>query len=400
MRITKSAAMRLFTKREIPTALGLAVAPPAWGASPSAAAATDVVNVKDAMFGAVGDGAKDDTRAIQAAIDYCFGPQSEPHGQAAHKNKVLLFPPGQFNITTPLLLSRVHGGRVLGSGRFVTKITNAAGSSVFTTNGCQYSHFEGMELEGTGNATIFDLSWDGAVVALQSNTFQDILFLGGAIGMNIGQGGYMGSENLFLNCFWGANKTAGLVTSNFNALQNTIIGGNFQTCGVGVWVAKGSVPLIASVGFQQSANCDVLLENSADDTITLDSCRSESRHFFKVTHGDPHFNIRGCSQIDAGDRQGEFINVNGSTTGIVESCVSVTGQTIIQQNCRVRVANSSFGRTDWISIADGRPGLQIELDSIQFGGTTNRVGDGKPQRIAKQRITDAGTFNYVVQPSR
>src|SRR5690349_16486898 len=112
--------MRLFTKREIPMALGLAVASPACAASPSPAATIDVINVKDPMFGVVGDGAKDDTRAIQAAIDYCFGPQSEPNGVAAHKNKVLLFPPGQFKITSPLLLSRIHGGRVLGSGRFVT----------------------------------------------------------------------------------------------------------------------------------------------------------------------------------------------------------------------------------------------------------------------------------------
>jgi hypothetical protein len=392
--------MKLFTKREFPTALGLAVASPAWGANPSVTPASDVVSVKDPMFGAVGDGAKDDTRAIQAAIDYCFGPQSEPHGQAAHKNKALLFPAGQFKITSPLLFSKIHGGRVLGSGRFVTKIANAAGSSVFITNGCQYSHFEGMELEGAGNATVFDLDSDGTVVALQSNTFQEIFFFNGAIGMNIGRGGYMGSENLFLNCFWGANKTAGLVTSNFNALQNTIIGGNFQTCGVGVWVSKGSVPLIASVGFQQSTNCDVLLENSADDTITIDSCRSESRHFFKVTHGNPHFNIRSCSHIDAESRQGDFVNVNGTATGIVETSVSVAGRMVVQENCRVRVANSSFGRTDWISIVDARPGLQIELENIQFGGTTNRVGAGKSQHVVKQRITDTGTFNYVVQPAR
>jgi Pectate lyase superfamily protein len=391
--------MKFFTKRELPTAaLAIAAASPAWGANPSLTPGNDVVNVK-AMFGAAGDGAKDDTAAIQAAIDYCFGTQSDPHGQAAHKNKILFFPPGQFKITSPLLLSRVHGGRVLGSGRFVTKISNDVGGSVFITNGCQYSHFEGIELQGTGDSIIFDLSWDGAVVALQSNTFIDLFFAGGAIGINLGRGGFMGSENLFLNCFWGGNKTAGLVTSNFNALQNTIVGGNFQTCGVGVWISKGSVPLIASVGFQQSATCDVLLENSAHDTITVDSCRTESRHFFKVPHGNPHFNVRGCSHTVAGNVEGDFINVNGSTTGVVESCVSVAGRMILQQNCRVRVANSSFGRTDWISIADGRPGMQIELENIQFGDTTNRVGAGNPQRILKQRVTDVGTFNYMVQPT-
>jgi hypothetical protein len=392
--------MKFFTKRELPTAaLALAAASPAWGANPPLAPSNDVINVK-AMFGAAGDGAKDDTAAIQAAIDYCFGTQSDPHGQAAHKNRILFFPPGQFKIFSPLLLSRVHGGRVLGSGRFVTKISNEAGGSVFTTNGCQYSHFEGMELQGTENATVFDLSWDGAVVALQSNTFMDIFFAGGAIGMNIGRGGFMGSENLFLNCFWGANKTAGLVTSNFNALQNTIVGGNFQTCGVGVWVSKGSVPLIASVGFQQSATCDILLENSAHDTMTVDSCRTESRHFFKVPHGNPHFNVRGCSHINAENIEGDFVSVNGSSTGVIESCVSVTGRIVFLQNSRVRIAYSSFGRTDWVSIGERGADMQIEIEDIQFGNTTNNVGAGKPQRISKQRITNNGTFNYVLEAVR
>jgi hypothetical protein len=388
---------RLFTKRELPTALAWATASPAWGANPSLAAPSEVVNVKGAMFGAVGDGVRDDTGAIQAAIDHCFGAQSEPHGQAAHRNKVLFFPPGQFKITSPLLLSRVQGGRILGSGRFVTKIVNQAGSSVFITNGCQYSHFEGMELVGTGGSTVFDLSWDGAVVALQSNTFADIFFAGGAIGVNIGGGGYMGSENLFLNCFWGSNRTAGLVTSNFNALQNTIIGGNFQTCGIGVWILKGSVPLIASVGFQQSTTCDILLQNSAHDTITVDGCRTESPNFFKVTHGNPHFSLRGCSHTVAGNAEGDFANVNASTTGLVESCVSVAGRMVLQQDCRVKVANSSFGRTDWISIAHAGTGMQIELENIQFGNTTNGVGAGKPQRIWKQRVTKDGASNYVVE---
>jgi Pectate lyase superfamily protein len=392
--------MRLFTKRELPAALALATASPAWGATPSATPAIEVISVKDPMFGAVGDGSRDDTAAIQAAIDHCFGPQSEPHGQVAHKNKVLFFPPGQFKIRSPLLLSKVHGGRILGSGRFVTTIVNEGGSSVFVTNGCQYSHFQGMELVGEGSSTIFDLSSDGKVVALQSNTFLDMFFAGGSIGVNIGRGGYMGSENLFLNCFWASNRTAGLVTSNFNALQNTIIGGNFQTCGVGVWVLMGSVPLVASVGFQQSATCDVLLQNSAHDTITVDSCRSESPNFFKVIHGNPHFNLRACSHIVAGDVPGDFANVNGSSTGVVESCVSVAGRMVFQQNCRVRVATSSFGRTDWISIEEPARDMQIELENIQFGNTTNDVGAGKPQRILKQRITSGGRLNYMLEAAR
>src|SRR5207249_376387 len=146
-----------------------------------------------------------------------------------------------------------------------------------------------------------------------------------------------------------------------------------------------------------STTCDILLQNSAHDTITIDSCRTESPNFFKIIHGNPHFNLRGCSHTVAGNVEGDFANVNASSTGVVESCVSVAGRMVFQQNCRVRVASSSFGRTDWINISEAASDMQIELENIQFGNTTNGVGAGKPQRIMKQRITDAGTFNYLVQ---
>jgi hypothetical protein len=70
------------------------------------------------------------------------------------------------------------------------------------------------------------------------------------------------------------------------------------------------------------------------------------------------------------------------------------------QNCRVRVAYSSFGRTDWVSIGERGADMQIEIEDVQFGNTTNNVGAGKPQRISKQRITNHGTFNYVVEAAR
>lgn len=94
------------------------------------------------------------------------------------------------------------------------------------------------------------------------------------------------------------------------------------------------------------------------------------------------------------------MSVNGSSTGVVELCVSVTGRMVFLQNCRVRVAYSSFGRTDWVTIGERGTDMQIEIEDIQFGNTTNNVGAGKPQRIPKQRITNNGTFNYVLEAVR
>src|SRR5262249_49794307 len=179
---------------------------------PSAAAIAEqappnsgVVSVKDPQFGAIGDFRADDTKAIQAAADYCYGPPSDPHGEKAHTNRVLQLPPGTYRITAPIKLANLLGARIIGSGRFVTKIINVAGGSAFATNGCGYSHFEGMYLRASDKSSpVFDLNWDSKPggPALQSNSFIDMFFDGGGTGIDIGAGGYMGSENIFINCFW------------------------------------------------------------------------------------------------------------------------------------------------------------------------------------------------------
>src|SRR5262249_38401682 len=117
----------------------------------------------------------DDTAALQAALDHCFGPADAPHGTAnVRQNKVLYIPPGHYKITAPLTVKYLHGGRIAGAGRFVTQIENVTpSSSVLATNGCGYSRFEGMRLTAASGGKSFDLDWDGSAggPALQSNTF-------------------------------------------------------------------------------------------------------------------------------------------------------------------------------------------------------------------------------------
>jgi hypothetical protein len=239
---------------------------------------TGLVNVKDPRFGAIGDSRTDDTPAIQAAADYCFGSTSSPHGTAlANTNGILHFPPGSYKTTAPIEFAKLHGARIVGSGRFVTKIINESRGPVFATNGCSYSHFEGIYLQASNeDSAVFDLNWDGMPggAALQSNTFIDMFFDGGAFGVDIGADGYMGSENIFVNCFWYRSAVSGLKTSNFNACQNTVVGGNVQACNMGIWVSRGSVTLIESVGFQLQKEWDIRVDNSANDTINIIGCRT------------------------------------------------------------------------------------------------------------------------------
>ncbi|HEY1747721.1 MAG TPA: glycosyl hydrolase family 28-related protein [Xanthobacteraceae bacterium] len=355
------------------------------------------VNVKDPQFGARGDGS-DDTAAIQAAVNSCFGSPAAPHGSAAvSKNGVLYFPPGIYRITAPIELTKLHGCRILGSGRTTTRIVNETHGGVFATNGCGYSHFEGLCLiSSDNNNAVFDLNWDGTPggAALQSNTFIDMFFDGGAYGVDIGAGGFMGSENIFVNCFWYRSAMAGLKTSNFNACQNTVVGGNLQACNMGIWVSRGSVTMIESVGFQLQKEWDIRVDNSANDTINVIGCRTESPNFMQIKNY-VHAVVLGCTHAASADPS-TFLQPGRCPT-TVERCVSIDGQIDLDAEARLTVRGCSFGRKDWLSYGTLYPNQVIELEDIQYGGTPNSHPNGVPLQIAKQRITSEGTFDYMVK---
>ena len=252
----------------------VAAAQMAAAAENSGAVQGGVTFVDVRTFGAIGDGVADDTSAIQAAVDDCFGKAESPNsGRGAQLNKPLYFPQGTYKTKAPIVLTNVRGGHIFGAGRFATTVNNVAGTSVFRTNGFEYSRIEMMRLSAAGkNADVLDLDWtNGGGTALQSNTFADMFFDGGAIGVNIGKSN-MGSENLFLNCFFGPCATAGIRTSNFNALQNTLVGGNIQSCPIGVWVRMGSCS-VYNTGFQVCHTFDIVVDNSANDTMVVSGVR-------------------------------------------------------------------------------------------------------------------------------
>ena len=62
-------------------------------------------------FGAAGDGKKDDTAALQAALDFVGA-----SGQGDAANKTLFFPAGTYLITSTLILNHTSGVLLLGTG--------------------------------------------------------------------------------------------------------------------------------------------------------------------------------------------------------------------------------------------------------------------------------------------
>jgi len=323
----------------------------------SSGGASDVIIVKDSPYNAVGNGTTDDTAAIQAAADACFGSSGAPHGSTnVTFNKQLHFPPGNYLISSPITFKYLHGAIVTGAGRFVTTITNNSGSGIFSTNGCGYSQFSSMYIHGNGSATMFNLDWDGTSTgysaALQGNKFSDIYFQGGGIGVNIGSLGNQGSENLFLDCHWGSNNIAGIKTSNFNALQNTVVGGNFQQCNRGVWMSEGTVSVFNS-GFQLSTTCDIQNDNWVYDAVCVHGCRTESVNFIVAQSGTA-YSIAGCSQ--ASGTAGVFLAANSAKFSI-DSCWSVNGYIY---------TNASSGSIDGFYTAN-----TAQVPPIFQGGSSN-----------------------------
>jgi hypothetical protein len=335
--------------------------PPEEEPPPPSTSASYIVNVRD--FGAKGDGTTDDTVAIQSAVNLCFGSPSAPNGSnLSWKNRPLVFPPGHYRITSPIQMRSVMGGQIYGAGRFTT-IQSDTGS-VFVTNGFQYSVVEQLNLYAGGTGVCFDLNWDNTGPALQSNSFRDVFFQGGDVGMRIGFGGFMGSENLIQNCFFANHAKYGLFICNFNALQQTVTGGNFQNCGVAIYVERGAVPVVNGVGFQQSRDIDIRVLNGANDSMLLQGCRTESPNFVDINH--QACTLLNCVQV---------INTAGSfavlrNPGALIGCISQNGKLDMQVGGTVDT--SQFGRDDWL---EARP-TPVYTRTLRTGKTWVGVGSG------------------------
>lgn len=300
-------------------AMGLALTQA--NASAAAPAYDSALNAK--AFGAVGNGESDDTAALQAWISAGCGSPESGHGREYYRNIPMFLPPGNYRIKAPLSIRSGFGLHIFGAGRFTSTIRNSAGGSIFVTNGCQYSRFERMCLVSTGKTEpLFELDWDNTgPAALQSNTFADIYFAGGGYGVRIGNGGYMGSENLFANCYFSGSAVAGLFTSNYNALQQTVIGGNFGECHTAIHVRAGSVPTIHGVGFQGSADFDIQIDNQANDAYSIAGCRTESQNFVRNSNGAT-IAIAGCAQTSSS--AGTFVSTSGGAVTL-DACSSFAG---------------------------------------------------------------------------
>jgi hypothetical protein len=356
------------------------------------------IDVK-ADYGAKGDGVTDDTTAIQAALNAAFGVAGSIASTAQRR---VIFPPGKYIVTgSGLTGTNWFGGVIQGSGRFTTIIQNSGGGPVITTNGCEYMRFEDMNLDGAGGTNpIFDLDWTNTGTALQSNTFFNMYFSSGGVGLRIAHSNFMGSENLILNCFFANCTTAGIQVGGTNALQQTMVGGNIQNCGIGIELVQGSFNVIDGVGFQQSATFDIQTENNSQNTMSVIGCRTESPNFINNTISQ-NMQISACHQTSASGR-GLFYVGNGGMAHI--SACLFDGQVQPKSWARICIqACQPYNEvvagdwliknvSDWWYIPSNPFALSIEIENVEsFLVTSGNLG----LVIDKQRIFTPDGVNIV-----
>jgi len=373
--------------------------------------ATDVVNVKD--FGAKGDGTTDDTMNIQAALNAAYGTPGAPHGAAnKHLNRAVFFPNGNYRVSAPLTLRSVRGGWIFGAGRESTRIfQSTANTSVFVTNGFDYSRVEGLSLAANGTGVAFDMDWDGIAgsAANQANTFAQCAFGGSlnttGVGLRIGVtgGNSMGSETLIMNCHFGVIGR-GLQTCNGNALQNTVIGGNFQDCNIGISVSSGNVPLIMSVGFQASGTFDIQVDGvgTIQDGMTVVNCRSESLHFLKNRMGVA-LTLIGNGQTHSS--AGTFVDFIGPLTMLGNSSINGTITCPAGNGGHVTGSGNFWGTAaspiaiPWASMNQANVNVALMSGFDSHYWNTNSVGALASATFSRLPAASAMTMGTVVPVS-
>lgn len=181
------------------------------GSSPS----FNVFDVTD--YGAIGNGSADDTSALANAI---AAADSAGGG-------VVYLPEGTYKTTSALTIDTTNTIRIVGDGRRVSYITNAA-SNMFTLGGAhslQFFSVEHVQLYATGGHIFFQ----GATVT--APTFYEAELLVDSATKSIWDNdSKVLTEAVFLNCFLGCNTAASVPAFNLSATGGKINANRWEKC--------------------------------------------------------------------------------------------------------------------------------------------------------------------------
>lgn len=252
-------------------------------------------------FGATGNGIDDDTDAIQATLDAAYGSKEAPHGApwlhspgsyteqfefhlpAPGKmflNRPVVFPPGQYKVSSMLRIDVGYGVNLIGAGSHQTRIfwngpsepypAEEEGTKAFLLTAlmtfymCWGSRISGITFDAgdTQQSALRLGHWPPHLVAWQGGDdgshgfYEDVCFANATSSGFVSIGDEMGSERYFFDCRFMNNALFGHRMVGQNALNHSFFGCHAEGNGIGISsVAAGHSSILGST-FANNSVCD------------------------------------------------------------------------------------------------------------------------------------------------
>ncbi len=241
---------------------------------------SDWVSVVD--HGATGDGAADDTTAIQSVLD------------AAKDGATIYFPPGTYRITRMLSLEGpLLGVLVVGHGRDTRLIWDGRkGGRMFRDDGVAYSRITGLVFDGRNRAAV-GFYHDSNLRFETEVRHQHLAFL------NFTEAGilaepkdkYALSEPSFENCLF-VNCRSGVKFIQFNDYNFTFDGCEFRDSEIAIECRHGNF-YVRNCRFERSREVDIYAEPEHHSSVRR-CVSSGSERFIEFTSPAAPLTIQDC----------------------------------------------------------------------------------------------------------
>jgi hypothetical protein len=248
---------------------------------------SDWVDVKtDVAPAAVGDGAADDTAAIQKALD------------GVRDGSTVYLPPGTYRVTDTLALKGpARGGvftgvLVVGHGRRTRLVWDGKqGGAMLSENCLSHGRLVGMVLDGRNKAAVgichyrrcFGTEVDHQHLALLNFTDAGVFVDPKAP--------YALAETVFANCLF-ENCRRGVVFPKFNDYDYTFDGCEFRRCGTGVLCMHGNA-YVRNCHFEASREADMAIHGEHGSSVRR--CTSVgSRTFLTCANSVAPLTVQDC----------------------------------------------------------------------------------------------------------
>ncbi len=241
------------------------------------------LNVKTA-YGAVGDGATDDTRAIQRALDQLGGAGDRP--------PVLYFPAGTYRITGTITLAFRIFVSLVGEHPESTILAwdGPGGGTMLLVNGVAYSRFTRFTFNGRGRASVaVEQSWDGSQAHFDTgNEYSDSQFVDVEHGIRGGFKDRGFAETSIQRSRFVRNTKAAIALGNFNALDIWIWQSLFEDCNIGVTndPGAGNFHVYQSV-FRRSKTADLVMRNTGGFSARDNYSTGSAAFYVSAATGHP-----------------------------------------------------------------------------------------------------------------